>query len=100
MDLPPNIGEVIGRLMSDPNVMGAIRNLNIPSNEGDMPPKNGDGTPKQQTQQAPSSQQSQPSSNRRSLLKALEPYLSPDRRSKLDGIVRVIELVEYARKME
>ena len=105
MELPSDFSDVLGRLMADPQVMNAVRSLSNENASGnaldtervpmsirpDLPP------PKQSGNTEQKSSHGKDRNNRAELLKALEPYLSSDRRKKLDGIVRVIELIEFAR---
>jgi len=119
MELPSDFGEVLGRLMNDPQIMEAVRGISqgqAQTERGrtpiamrpDLPPLS--DLPPRSDGERSGAENSDPrpgdggdragkgsDKNRTALLNALSPYLSSDRRKKLDGIVRVIELIEFAR---
>ena len=113
MELPSDFGEVLGRLMNDPQIMEAVRGISqgqAQTERGrtpiamrpDLPPRSdGERSGAENSDPGPGDGGDRAGKgsdkNRTALLNALSPYLSSDRRKKLDGIVRVIELIEFAR---
>jgi len=92
----PELGAMLGQMMQNPEIMNFVNKMNNYSQHRD---ESGSGTTNTASKPEKSSDRRE---NRRereriALLSALRPYLSENRCRKIDGIVKMLELMEFAR---
>ena len=96
-----DFSQVLGKLMGDPQIMGLVRSLSGTGN-GDIP-KSSDSRDRRAEEEKHLPDDPKRSANRKNdrdriaLLNALKPYLGESRRQKIEGMIKLLELMEFAK---